>query len=136
MEALTAFPDVEDVLLQLLDGLGDVGTFLPSDLKDRLDPVGGPPGTFHRVYRFAGPDDGITDRPVIGIATFASTRAVGQPSAEAVRQRMIAAPHTIATATGTVVIDTATTAEAPHEVPWGDSAVRRWEASYRLTLRR
>lgn len=130
------FPDVEDALLTLLADLGDVGTKLPTDLKDRINPSAGPPGSFHRVYRFAGPDDGITDRPVVGIDTFAGTRAVGFPSAEQVRQLMIAAPHTIVTATGTVVLDSVTTAESPHEVPWGDSAVRRWVASYRLALRR
>ena len=136
MDALAVFPDIEDALLTFLADLGDTGTKLPDDLKTILNPTAGPPGTFHRVYRFAGPDDGITDLPVVGIDTFAGTRAVGFPAAEAVRQRMIAAPHTIVTDTGTVVIDTVATAEAPHEVPWGDSAVRRWVASYRLTLRR
>jgi hypothetical protein len=88
------------------------------------------------VYRFAGADDRITDRPVIGVDTFAATRSEAIRLAEQVRQRLLAAPHVVDVDDGLVVIDTASTAEGPHEVPYGDSAIRRFAAAYFLSLRR
>lgn len=128
MTPLAVFPDVEDALLTLIADLGDAGTFTPSDLKDRLP--------FHLVYRFAGADDGVTDRATVGIDTFDAKRQTGKPLAEQVRQLVIATPHVVVTDAGPVVIDFARTAEAPHEVPYGDSMVRRWVSSYVVTLRR
>lgn len=127
---LEVFPDVEDAVVELLAGLGTSGTQLPVDLK-----VSAP---FHLVYRFAGRDDRITDSAVIGIDTFAATRAIALPLAEQVRQRLLAAPHvvTLPGGAGVVVIDNVSTSEAPHEVPYGDSDVRRWVSSYTVTLRR
>jgi hypothetical protein len=70
------------------------------------------------------------------VDVFAANRSTGLPLAEAVRQRMTAAPHRVTTTTGVVVIDTVTTAQGPVEVPYGDSRLRRWESSYTVTLRR
>ena len=125
---LATFPDVEDAILVLLEDLATVGTFTPADLKDHLP--------FVLAYRFAGTDDGITDRAVVGIDTFAATRDVGLALAEQVRQRIVAAPHVVEVNDSPVVIDTARTAEAPHEVAYGDSGVRRWVSSYTVTVRR
>lgn len=129
MDPLDEFPDIEDAVCELLEDLIAVGTDLPSDLKASLP--------FVRVYRFAGGDDRITDRAVIGVDTFAGTRSDARSLAEQVRQRLIAAPHVVEFDDGlVVVIDTAITSEGPHEVPWGDAAVRRRAATYSLTLRR
>lgn len=128
-EPLAPFPDIQDVVVEMLGDLdGTAGTFVPADLTERLP--------FHLVYRFAGRDDRITDRPIVGIDTFAGTYAIGAPLAELVRQQLIAAPHVVTLPSGVVVVDTVTTSEGPHEVPYGDSAVRRWVSAYTLTLRR
>ena len=136
MTDLEIFPDVEHALTVLLADLGTTGTFLPADLHaEGVMP-------FHLVGRFTGSDDRITDRAIIGIDTFAGTLGDGRPAAEQVRQRMLAAPHavtipaTVDTPEHVVVIDSAVTGEAPHEVPWGDSTIRRWVSSYTVTLRR
>ena len=123
-----AFPDVEETLRELLSPVATVGTFIPVDLKDRLP--------FIRPYRFAGSDDRITDRAMVGIDVFTGKRDAGVELAERVRQLLIAAPHAVTTSDGVVVVDNVSTAEAPHEVPWGDSAVRRWTATYAVALRR
>lgn len=129
MMALAPYPDIEDAISDFLVDLGQTGTYKPDDLTAVIKGD----GVFHLVYRFAGADDGITDVPLIGIDTFASKRSTGWAAAELVRQRMTAAPHTI---NGDIVIDTVRTSEAPHEVPWGDSSVRRWVSSYFVSYRR
>jgi hypothetical protein len=87
--------------------------------------------------RFGGVDDRITDRPFIGVDAFAGTRAAAIRLAGRIQQRVIAAPHVVAIDDGPVaVIDTATTREGPHQVPYGDSKVRRVAAVYSLALRR
>lgn len=122
------FPDVKAALRVLLADLGETGTFTPIDLRDRMP--------FLLVYRFAGADDRVTDTARVGIDVFTGTYTAGEFLAEQVRQRVIAAPHRIQTDTGVVVIDDAITDSAPVEVPYGDSAIRRWVASYRVTYRR
>lgn len=122
---LAPFSDVEDALLILLDDLGPNGTFKPAGVTD-----------FILVYAFTGSDDRITDTPRVGIDVFAPTRTIGLPRAEAVRQRMLAAPHAVTTPSGVVVIDSVRTGQRPVEIPYGDSQVRRWESSYTVELRR
>ena len=125
---LAVWPDVELLVVELLKPTGNAGGWKPADLTDQLP--------FRHVYRFAGADDGITDRPVIGIDTFAVTRHAGWLLAQQDRQLLLATPHAITVDQTTKVIDTVTTSEAPHEVPYGDSQVRRWVSSYTVSLRR
>lgn len=129
MSDLAAFPDVEELLL---DALGDlvvdpstqIGTSTPPDLADHLP--------FIRVTRFGGSDDRIRDLARIDVDTFGPTRAVAQPLAEQVRQRLLSWPLVV---TGGV-IDRAETLTAPAEVPWDNQQIRRWTASYTVTCRR
>lgn len=131
---LAPFPDVEETLIVLLADIdAEGGTSLPADIKEHLP--------FLFVYRFAGSDDRITDRAVVGVdiliaGNVVAARAAGVALAEQVRQRLIAAPHVVTVVDDVVVIDNVTTAEAPHEVPYGDSGIRRWVSSYTVSLRR
>lgn len=126
------FPDVEDVIVTLLEddagGADHAGTVIPTDLKDRLP--------FVFIYRFGGRDDRITDVASIEIDTFAATRADGMALAETLRQRLTSAPHNVTTEDGVVVVDTVSTLEAPREVPYGDSDVRRFASAFSVSLRR
>lgn len=124
MTDLPGFPDLEQAVCDLLEDLGETGIVTPADLQDRLP--------FHRVQRFGGADDVITDTAALSVDTFAADAATGRERAEQVRQRLLSGPH--ATAHG--VIDLAETTSAPVEVPWDGAPVRRWTATYRLQARR
>lgn len=124
------FPDIErtlvDLLVDLVAGCDNIGPKTPPGLEAVMP--------FIRVQRIGGADDGITDSPVVAIDTFAADRSTSLALAEAIRQRLLTGPHTVADR-GTV--DKTTTATAPSEVPWSTSqTVTRFAASYRVTARR
>jgi hypothetical protein len=124
------FPDIVAVLRNVLvDLVGDdcerIGTATPSTLQTSMP--------FIRVQRFGGADDGFTDAPLVAIDAFAADRDTAWALAEAIRQRLLTGPHTVAGGT----IDNGTTATAPNEVPWSDDqTIWRFTASYRVTARR
>lgn len=123
----SAYPDVEVALVDLLGDLasGGAGTVTPPDLQDSMP--------FLRIKRFGGTDDLWTDAALVSVDAFASTRTAAFDLAESVRQRLLTFPHV--TAEGT--IDRTTTATGPNEVGWSDDqTVRRFTASYRVTVRR
>lgn len=134
MPELAPFPDVESALVDLLTDLvghpDDVDTVIPDDLQARVFAT--PPRPVIRIRCIGGSDDVISDYPRVDIEVFASTRAAGQPLAEAIRQRMIYGGHR--TAHG--VIDRAITEVRPQEIPYDDPDVRRWSATYRVSMRR
>jgi hypothetical protein len=70
--------------------------------------------------------------PRVDVDVYATTESTGAPLAELVRQRLLSYPR--ATAAG--VIDRVTTEVSPHEVPYDDSGVRLFTATYRLATRR
>ncbi|MFJ3826238.1 tail completion protein gp17 [Streptomyces nodosus] len=79
-----------------------------------------------------GADDRITDTVTVDVACFAADRAAMWQLAERARQAVHALAATMA---GGVVIDTVDTEQRPVEVPYGNPAVRRAVATYRLTTR-
>ena len=128
MTPLAPFPDIEAAFIARLNGIITAGTFASADIKSRMP--------YALVYRFAGGDNGLEDRAVVGVDVYAGTRSQGLPLAEQVRQSLTATPFYVTVGTDTVVVDSVTTAEAPHEVPYGDTAIRRWVSTYTVTLRR
>lgn len=120
---LAPFPDIELAVVDLLALLANAGTVTPADLQARLP--------FHKVHRFGGSDDRITDTARVDVDTFAADHS-GRVAAEAVRQVLLAGPHRV----GAVVLDRVLTASAPVEVPYGGTGVRRWTASYQISARR
>jgi hypothetical protein len=120
------WPDVEATVRGYLAGVlaGRVVTVLPSQLEASL-PV-------TRVTRGPGSDDGVTDGPLLDVETFAATRGAMWDLAEETRQAL----HKLAgKAHGGVLVDTVTTAVGPVYVDYGNPAVQRAVASYRLALR-
>lgn len=132
MVVLAPFPNIERALIALYANLvvaGSVFRDLPADgVKPHMPAI--------RVWRTGGGDQYIEDRPVVDIDVFAATYAAGTTLAEQVRQRTIATPYVVTVGGDPVVIDHAVTSSAPREIPWGDTGVRRWIASYTLALRR
>ena len=109
-----------DAIADLFAGSTHLGVETPPDLQARLP--------FGRVRRIGGFDaDPFTDGARLAVDVYAATYAAGTVLAEAVRQRLRAAPDPI---------DRAVTLSGPAELPWEDPGTRRWSATYELHLRR
>lgn len=120
--------DIETVLIGWLeDTIEDVraSTETPADLDERLP--------WLRVKRVAGPYDGFRlDRPAVDIEAFAQTGAEASALALQIQQLM---HDEFARATvGGAVISEVTTLSGPHETPYGNPNLRRYEASYSLVV--
>lgn len=120
------WPDVELVVGTGLRGTiaGRVVTVLPTKLESLL-PV-------TRVTRGPGPDDGITDAPLVDVETFAATRGAMWELAEDTRQAMLALAGRAAAG---ALVDTVATVTGPTWVDYENPAVQRAVATYRLQLR-
>lgn len=122
MSPLTAFPDIESAVMELLADLATNGTVAPSDLT----------APFNRITRYGGADNFITDTARVDVDSFAPTRQVAYALAESVRQRMLGFPWVLTNA----VIDRVSTDAGPHEVAWGDPNVRRFTTAFQVLTRR
>jgi hypothetical protein len=121
---VAAWQNVEDVVELVIRDLfpdGQTGTSTPDNLEARCP--------FGRVKRVGGGDiDPFTDRARIVVEVFSLTYAEGVLLAEDVRARLRSEP---------TPLDRVFTVSAPVEVPWADgSEVRRWTATYGVSLRR
>lgn len=121
------WPDLELIAREWLAGVlpGRVVTVLPAAFEQSL-PV-------TRIARGPGSDDGITDAPLLDVESFAADRAAMWALAEQTRQAL----HDLAgKAVNGALVDTVTTASGPVHVDYGNPAVERAVASYRVALRR
>jgi hypothetical protein len=118
------YPDVEQLLLDVLADLGTCATVTPSDLQNHLP--------FIRLARFGGGNDQVSDAARVSIDAFGATRPDAYELAESIRQRLMSNPH----GTPAGLIDLVETDTGPNEIPWGDVNVRRFNASYTVTTRR
>lgn len=124
MELLAAFPDAEDIGLDLLAGLATTVLVTPSTLLPPLIVV----------RRVGGYDTYVTDRCRLEIQTFGSNHAQARDLAEACRQKVLAAPG--AALVAGVIIDRTFTETAPVFVDYGQPAIHRYVATYALEYRR
>lgn len=118
---MSGFPDVEAVLVAALESFGTVDTVTPSDLQEQLP--------FIRVVRSGGPDDHVSDYPVVDLDVFGATRAQAWDLAAEIRDHLRFA-HAIRE------FDRVGTEVGPRELPWGDPGIRRIGATYRIVTRR
>jgi hypothetical protein len=125
VELLAAFPDAEDIGLELLTDLGTTVLVTPATLVPPLIVV----------RRVGGYDTYITDRCRLQVQTFGSTHVQARDLAEACRQKVLAAPAADALVAG-VSIDRAVTESAPVFVDYGQPSIHRYVATYRLEYRR
>lgn len=100
-------------------------TKLPSNLEAALPVI--------RVSRGPGSDDKITDSPLLDVEVFAADDDAMWTLAEDAREAM----HALAgKSVSGALVDSVTTATAPVYVDYGNSAIQRAVASYRLALRK
>lgn len=111
------------VLLEALPG--KVGTKVPDKVETKLP--------FTRITRGPGSDDGITDTPLLDVETFAGSSEDAFSMAEDARQAMLGLPGR---AVEGALVDTVRTAVGPVEADYGNPAVVRVVASYRVAFRK
>lgn len=141
------FPDIETLTLDVLEGLypqltgagyagyldGYTGVYTGPRLTDTETPANLQDlPVFIRVTLVTGRDDRITDRSVVDIDVFASSRAVAYAWAKDIRSRLTGGPHRA----GSGIIDRVVTEEKPRRLPWSDENVRRFGSTYRISARR
>lgn len=124
MELLAAFPDAEDVGLDLFASLGPTVLVTPATLTPPLIVV----------RRVGGVDTYITDVCRMQVQCFGGTHVQARDLAEACRQKALASPG--ASLVAGVAIDRAVTESAPTFVDYGAPSIHRYIATYRLELRR
>lgn len=121
--------------MALLSSVGKTVQTTPSEITEKLV----------QVVRIGGPDDGITDRPLLMVHYFGIGDDEIGPYDEA--KAMAAEGTQIVLAAGCtavevpeyekpVLIDRGETASPPVEVAYQDVALRRKTATYRLHMRR
>lgn len=125
------FPSAQIVvaaaLLERLDGLGHVGTWLPADL--RLD--GALPAV--QVIRRGGSDDGVTDTSRLDIYVLDEGEEATEKWAELIRLTLTT-QHPIR-GDGRM-IDGCSTEVGPHRVPYADELIVQYNATFVATARR
>lgn len=93
------------------------------------------PTTFVRVDKLGGPREKLRDYPLVDIEVVAPTYGEASALIESIDSWLLSYPHSIATPSGVVVLDSAIVTRSPTELPW-DGPGRRLAATYSLTLRR
>lgn len=122
-DALPAFPDAELLMVDLLAPLGvDVGVETPASFV-----------RFVRALRTGGTDDGITDSPILGVTTYAPTRAESQLLTRGVA-RLIA--EAAATEVAGTLIDYTSVYTGPIEQPDQNPDIRAVTTYYVIEYRR
>lgn len=121
---LASYIDIESAVIEVLAGLGTLDVNTPSDLLGNLP--------FIRVMRVGGNDNRITDTARIDIDVFDVQRTVASSLSRQVQQTLLAFPHSVAAG----VIDEVTTTLSPSEVPWSNTSIQLFAASYTVTARR
>lgn len=132
---LGAFPDAEaTVMAWLVQQFPDLAPEADGTLH--VISVGAPGnGAWEPLVRVSGrggADDLVTDRTRVDIEVFGRSRAVAYDRSEAIRARLLGAPHRV----NSVVIDRVRTETKPFRAPWADTGVHRFMATYVLSARR
>jgi hypothetical protein len=121
---LAPWPDAEDTVMALLDGIAPTYTATPATLTMPLI----------TVQRVGGADDGITDYPRVQVTVYGSTRPQAWELAEACRQVLLAAYNT--TASNGALIDRVSTVTPASQLPDPNQDARRVMAIYQVEMRR
>ncbi|WP_067839682.1 hypothetical protein [Nocardia lijiangensis] len=119
---MPTYPNVHEVLITLLTPI--VPTVKSRRPGQRLP--------YTVVRRIGGAEDGITDRPIVRVDTYADTDEQAERIKEACRQRITESGGTLA---GDVLIDTAREITGGQDGPSLDPTDRRLTAVYQLTFR-
>lgn len=123
MTVLGAFPNVKQVLVDVLTALAPVSTSVPAGYDGSVPRL--------RIRVYGGLSDQISDSPRFDVDAFSTSEQTADALAEQVRQLLISGPHV--TAHG--VLDSVITETRPNTVPYSD-LVFNTTAAYRGALRR
>ncbi|MFC8182403.1 hypothetical protein ACFULT_26325 [Rhodococcus sp. NPDC057297] len=131
---MVSFPDVELVLLSLLDEFGYTCTFLPDD----KDPVSGLPMwktllPVIAVNRVGGGTDGITDRPLVQVGVFADTRQQAWSVSGQCRNKILASGGTRVDG---VLVDSARESQGVQQFPDLNPDNKFVASTFQLSFRR
>lgn len=120
--------DIEALLVGWLEAsIEDItaSTETPADLDTQLP--------WLQVVSLGGPYDGFRlDRPTVDVAAFAATGP--EASALAAQVQVLLHEQFARAKTGTAVVSRVQTITGPHWVPYDNHNLRRYEATYRLTV--
>lgn len=126
-------PDGVEVLIEWLKPLGEV----------RDDRPTGAVLPYRMVHRIDGPFDGLVDKGVYSIHTFAATKAQAQAGASDTHRRLeylvsrFSGQQKVAISGGREVqADNVITVEYPHWIQWvGDNSIHQFVGTYEVHLR-
>jgi hypothetical protein len=125
------FPNMPRLIAALLTNAalvaaGRVGTETPASFTNMLP--------FVRVRRVGGGSDLVNDYCTLDLEVFHDSALNAESLAELIRQ-YLSTPGLPAVAMRGV-IDRVEVITGPQELPWADTAIRRFGATYRVTARR
>jgi hypothetical protein len=129
---LRPYDDLTDVLFALAtrdfpDVYGGMGTELSdveaSPLYLRAEIIGGSGGRLNRVS-------------LVDIEHFAGLYSAGKMQAEAFSAYLLGYPRSVKVGERLVVLDEVVETRPPVELPWDDSPIRRFAATYQISVRR
>lgn len=120
--------DIEALLVDWLEDTVEgvtASTETPDDLEGQLP--------WLLVRRVGGGYDGFRlDQPTVDIATFATSTTTA--SALAAQVQVLLHEQLARHKVGTAVVSAVSTITGPHWVPYDNPAMRRYEATYRVTV--
>jgi hypothetical protein len=121
--------DIEEFLVVYLQPVaaGNVSVEMPTT----------PTLPFVLIERVAGGDDRITDRPIVDVNIFHSTRALSSATATQMHQMMhvLNAKTAVTVTAGTVRIDRVITLHGPSYLRYEDENLKRYVARYEVESR-
>ena len=124
MQPLDVFPDVEHMVMALLEDLAETGLRTPDEFTD----------SFIKVQRVPGDaGDLVTDVATVELQCFGLSHMTGSTLARTAHQKMLAAP---ATNLDGACIDRVVPESGPYYVDYGDPRIHRYVARYRVEFRR
>lgn len=129
MTTLKPFPDIHKVLFIAFADEFELDT---AQLGNAYPDT---PTTFVRVDKIGGPREKLRDYPLVDIEVVAPTYDQASALIESIDAWFTSYPHSIATPSGVVVLDSVIVTRSPTELPW-DGPGRRLAATYSLVLRR
>ncbi len=105
-----------------------VGSFIPVTLKEDLP--------FIRLGWLSGGDDGVTEYGILDVEVFDSRDDTARLLAQNVRETLRPLTLQKTPRTSTFIVDSLDTQKGPTRLGWVDPAIRRYYASYRVSVRR
>ncbi|MGW4364528.1 phage tail termination protein [Nocardia takedensis] len=119
---MPSYPNVHEVVITLLSPIA-------STVKSRRPGLRTP---YTVVRRVGGAEDGITDRPIVRVDTYADTDEQAERIKEACRQVITESGGTMV---GDTLIDTASEITGGQDAPAPDPSDRKLTAVYQLSFR-